>query len=374
VTKPLRIAFIGARGIPARGEKGAGGIENYMEEVGSRLVKRGHDVTVYCRSYYTREEGFYKGIRLKKLPTIRTKHLDTFVHSLLAAIDASFKNFDIIQFHALGPSVFSIIPRLFGKTTVVSVRGLDWRREKWGRFAKWFLRRCEYSAVHFPVRTTVVSPILKDYLESKFSIPVTFIPNGFREPVQRDPDLIRRYGLSKDGYILFIGRLVPEKGCDLLIDAFKDIRTDKKLVFAGEASYTQSYVEDLKRRADSNVLFLGRVYGRLLEELYSNAFLFVLPSTIEGLSNSLLEAMSYGRCVLTSDIPENRVVVREHGVVFRSSDRADLREKLSLLLRDGATVRSVGELSREYVKAHFSWDRVTDMTEAFYREVLDGGR
>ncbi len=370
--RPLKVAFIGARGIPARGEKGAGGIENYMEEVGSRLVERGHDVTVYCRSYYTKEENFYKGIRLRKLPTIPTKHLETFVHSFLGAMDASFKGFDIIQFHALGPSAFSFIPRIFGKTTLVSVRGLDWKREKWGRFAKWYLKKCEYPAVRFPVGTAVVSPVLKEYLESKFDVRVTFIPNGFRIPVHREPDLISNHGLSKDSYILFVGRLVPEKGCDLLIDAFKDIETDKKLVFAGEASYTLSYVEDLQKMANDRILFLGRVYGQFLEELYSNAFLFVLPSTIEGLSNSLLEAMSYGRCPLVSDIPENKVVVQENGVVFRNLNRADLREKLQILLEDEARVRLLGSLSKKYVESHFSWDRIVDMTESFYEGILNG--
>ena len=365
----MRIAFLGGLGIPADGRRG-GGIENYMEQVGTRLVRRGHEVTVYCRSFYTRQNGYYKGVRIVRLPTIRSKHLEAFVHTFLSSIHCAFGNYDIIQFHALGPSFFSIIPRLFGKRTVVSVRGLDWRREKWGRFASWFLRKCEYCAVHFPSKTTVVSPVLKDYFQKKYSIPVTYIPNGFTPPVFREPNLIReQFGLSRDEYILFVGRLVPEKGCHLLIEAFKELETEKKLVLVGGASHTESYVEHLKRIADDRVVFVGNAKGPLLEELYTNAYLFVLPSTIEGLSNSLLEAMSYGKCVLTSDIPENKVIVEGHGFTFRTGDKEDLKVKLKRLLQDGSMVKALGRKARLWVEDRFSWETVTELTERFYEAV-----
>ena len=369
----MKIAWIGARGVPARGDL-AGGIENYMEELGSRLVVRGHDLTVYCRSFYTKENGFYRGMRLRKLPTFRTKHLEAFVHTLFSSMDTCFKDFDVVQFHALGPSAFSWIPRFFLKKTVASVRGLDWKREKWGTFATWYLRWCEYFAAKFPTRTSVVSPVLKTHFEAQYGIPVTFIPNGFRIPVFREPDQIRDLGLKGDDYLLFVGRIVPEKGCHLLIDAFKDLKTDKKLVFAGEASYTQSYSAGLKAMSKENVLFLGRVGGALLEELYTNAYLFVLPSTIEGLSNALLEAMSYGLCSLTSDIPENKMIVQDVGVTFECGNRRDLKEKLQGLLDDGAEVAIRGTSARAYVQENYSWDRIAALTERFYEEILGRSR
>lgn len=364
--------MIGLKGIPAT----YGGIERHVEEIGARLVERGHDVTVYCRTYYTKENGTHHGMKLRRLPSINTKHLDTATHTALSALDALLRGFDIVHFHALGPSAFSFLPRLRGQRTVVTVHGLDWEREKWGPLASAFLKRCEYPALHFPSRTIVVSETLQKYFEEKYLIRPDVIPNGTSLPELRPLNKLRRHGLTPGGYVLFVGRLVPEKGCHYLMQAYRDVRSDLKLVLAGGSSFSDGYVETLKEHQskDPRVVMLDYVYGEALEELWSNACVVVQPSTMEGLSIALLEALSYGRCVLVSDIPENLEVVQNCAVSFRSRDVEDLGAKLQSLLDDPARVRSFGGLARRRVEEKYSWERVVEATEIVYRELAPATR
>jgi glycosyltransferase involved in cell wall biosynthesis len=362
----MKIAMIGQKGIPAT----YGGIERHVEEVGARLAARGHEVTVYCRYYYTRVKDRHRGVKLIRLPSIKTKHLDTATHCALSTLDVVLRGYDIVHFHALGPSLFSILPRLAGAKTLVTVHGLDWQREKWGRFASWVLKRCEYTAVSFPTRTIVVSRSLQEYFREKYGVESTVIPNGTNIPTPRALSKLKKKGLEAGKYILFVGRLVPEKGCHFLIDAYKELDTDAKLVIAGGSSFSSEYVESLKQHASDRILLLDYVYGDALEELWSNALMVVLPSTLEGLSISLLEALSYGKCALVSDIPENLEVVEDCAPSFRSKDVDDLRSKMEALLASPELLAEYEEKAKEHILRRFTWDGVTNSIEQVYSELL----
>ncbi len=364
----MKIAMLGQKGIPAT----YGGIERHVEELATRLVDRGHEVTVYCRPYYSKMEGSYRGVKLVNIPSVRTKHLDTATHCALAVPHILSKKYDIVHIHALGPSMFANLPRIWGMKSVVTVHGLDWQREKWGAFATWVLRRCEYTAVNFPDRTIVVSKALREYFQQTRDVYVTYIPNGTVLPHVREAEKIREMGIEPGNYILFVGRLVPEKGCHYLLDAYSKLGTDMELIIAGGTSFSTDYVDSLHSKGGGKVRFLGYVYGDVLDELYSNARMFVLPSDIEGLPIALLEAMSFGNCCLTSDIAENLEVVGDCGATFKQGDVDDLVEKLQQLLSNPERCRAMGDRARRHVLETYDWDGVTLHTEGIYYSLLRG--
>jgi len=359
--------MIGQKGVPAT----YGGIEKHVEEIARRLAQRGHDVSVFCRLYYTPADAVSPGIRLLRRPSIHTKHLDTATHVAWSTAEAMARRYDIVHFHALGPSLFAALPRLTGSRTVVTVHGLDWQRQKWGKLASWMLRRCEGPAAHFPNRTIVVSRTLRDYFRNHHGSDAAFIPNGTNLPQPRAPRKILQLGLKPGRYVLFVGRLVPEKGVHFLCEAFSRIDTDLQLVLAGGHSFSQDYANMLKGYESDRVRLLDYVFGESLEELWSNAYMVVQPSTMEGLSIALLEALSYGRCVLVSDIPENLEVAEDCSVSFRTQDVDDLTEKLAALIRDPERVRSFEARARAHIQAHYSWDHVAAATEALYRDLVE---
>jgi glycosyltransferase involved in cell wall biosynthesis/peptidoglycan/xylan/chitin deacetylase (PgdA/CDA1 family) len=366
----LRIAFIGGRGIGSA----YSGIERYYEELGSRLAARGHSVVAYCRPHFAPDAPVYRGLEVRRLPTVRAKHLETIVHSLLATFDVCFRRVDLVQFHALGSSPLSWIPRLAGKRTVVSVRGLDWQRGKWGRVARAYLRFCEWTSVYCPDATAVVSRTLQRHFEARFGRPVRYIPNGVAPTELRPPDGIRRWGLESHGYFLYAGRLSPEKGLDVLIEAHRDLR-GPRLVLAGGSSYSEVYMEHLRASAGEGTIFTGFLTGGDLAEVYSNALAFVLPSRMEGLSVALLEALAYGLPVIASDIPENRELVDQcGGYLFRLDDVRDLRRLLQSVAASPQEARRTGERARRQVQAEFDWERIADDTVEFYRKVMTGSR
>ena len=366
----MKIAMLGTKGIPATW----GGIERHVEEIASRLVAMGHEVTVYCRPYYTTAETeYYKGVHLKKLPTIPTKNLDAIIHTFLATMHATMEDYDIVHYHAIGPATLSIVARMAGKNTVVTVHGLDWQREKWGKRAKLFLKLGERAAVMFPYHTIAVSRFLRKYLEEKYKRPVAYIPSAVTEPVQRAPDAILNYGLGERDYILFVARLVPEKGCHYLIEAYERLQPGLKLVIAGGASHSEDYVAELQKHASDKVIFTGYVYGDTLQELYSNAYCYVQPSTIEGLPVTLLEAVAYGNCVIASDIPANKEVVADAGIIFESQNVEDLCKVLASAIDDPVLARQLGERAKARGVAEYNYDIVTKKTERLYQEVLERG-
>jgi glycosyltransferase involved in cell wall biosynthesis len=359
----MRIAMIGQKGIPVR----YGGIERHVEEIASRLAGRGHQVFVYCRPYYTQIEGEYRGIHLIRTPSIKTRNLDTASHSLISTAHVLSLRPDVVHYHALGPSALSFIPRVFGARTVTTVHGLDWRGEKWGPVATWILQRCEFAASRFPSRCVVVSGILKRYFEERYGRPVVHVPNGVTFPEIVRPGDLSGFGVSPGNYYLFVGRLGPEKGCDVMIEGFMRSGTRRKLVIVGNAHLNAPYEAKLRALADNRVVFTGAVYGRPLEDLWNGAFGVIHPSVTEGMSLSLLEAMAHRKCVIISDIPENAEVVADTALAFRSGDPADLARALDALDGDAALAAAMGTKALVRAKETFDWERIVDKLESVYR-------
>ncbi|HEV2965004.1 MAG TPA: glycosyltransferase family 4 protein [Candidatus Angelobacter sp.] len=364
---PLHVAFIGGRGMVSK----YSGIETYYEEVGKRLVEMGHDVTVYCRSYFTPPMSTHEGMRLLRLPTFRSKHLETFVHTWLSTVHVMFSGCDIVHYHAQGPALFSFFPRLVGKKTVVTVQGQDWQRKKWGRFAALTLRLGEVASARLPNRTMVVSQALRRHYRTAYGVDATYVPNGSMIRQRVAPSQISDWGLEPDNYILFLGRFSPEKNCHLLIEAYEKLDTSAKLVLAGGSSYTNAYVDELRTHQSEKVVFLDWVHGPALDELLTNAALFVLPSDLEGLSLALLDAMGAAVCVLTSDIPENREVIEDTGFTFQPGDATDLERMLRFLLSDAHTRTIAGRKAQARVQEHYLWPRIATQIAHSYVELTD---
>jgi glycosyltransferase involved in cell wall biosynthesis len=359
--------MIGQKGIPAA----SGGVERHVEELGRRLVQKGHEVTVYCRPYYTKSElTEYKGINLVLKNSINSKHLDAISHTFVSSIDTLMRNYDIVHYHAIGPATLSFIPKMLGKKVIVTVHGLDWQREKWGKFAKMYLKLGEMASAIFPNRTIVVSKVLKEYYKNKYGIDSVAIPNGVDILDKRPPEIIKRWGLEQGNYVLFLARLVPEKGCHHLLKAWRKVKTSKKLVIAGGSSHSDDYVYQLHKEAPGNVIFTGHVQGQTLVELFSNAYIYVLPSEIEGLPISLLEGMSYSLPCLVSDIPENIEALDDTGFSFVSKNANDLASKLQMLVDSPEMILEAGQKAFNRVSSQYSWHKVVESTEKVYEEVL----
>lgn len=370
---PLRIAMIGQKGIPAS----FGGVERHVEEIGARLAALGDEVTVYCRENYCDKAGdTYRGMRLRALPTLGTKHLDTITHSTWSTLAAMRERPDIVHYHALGPGLVAPIPRWLSPARVVlTVHGLDNERAKWGAVARGVLGTAHWMSARVPNATVVVSRALADHYARRFGRHVTYIPNGVTTPTPRPPErIVSDYGLGTGSYLLFVGRLVPEKGVDLLIRAYRRVPGDHRLVIAGDSSFSDEYVTRLHRLAqdDPRVLFVGYAYGELLAELYSNAAVFVLPSYLEGMALTLLEALSYGVPVVASDIAPNREVGQDRPGfrLFPAGDEDALRTTLRRVLADRGPERDAARTLRDSVLAEYRWDVAACSTRDLYRSLV----
>jgi glycosyltransferase involved in cell wall biosynthesis len=364
----IRIAYIAVKGMPI-----GGGIEKLTEEIGSRMVDRGHRVVVYSSRDYGTVDGVYRGMHIKTVPSLNFKSfhkLSICFHAMLDAVRGN--KYDLIHIHAVGPSIFSLFTRLKRIPTVVQTHGLEWKRDKWGPIAKAFFRLADYTAIYFPHATTSVSEVQKEYYETKFGRRIHYIPTGVNLVTKRCPQWILEKGLEPNKFILFAARLVEEKGAHYLIEAFRKMQTNFKLVVAGDAAYAEKYKASLMHAAagDSRILFPGFVSGTKLEELFSNSYVFCLPSTIEGLPIALLEAMSYGNCCVASDIPENREVIRRFGYTFKSRDSDDLRRVLSNLIDHPEKVEIMKAPARMYVLSNYSWEAVSEQIEDLYMQLL----
>lgn len=373
--KMLNIAMFGQKRIPSR----EGGVEIVVEELAVRMAQRGYPVTCYNRSgHHVSGAEFdssaltdYKGVRIKTVWTLDKKGLAAVTSSFFAAVCSAFSRADVVHIHAEGPAFMCWLPKLFGKRVVVTVHGLDWQREKWKKgFGAKYIHAGEKMAVRFADEIIVLSRNVQAYFQNTYDRKTIWIPNGVTRPDCMEAETIRQqFDLEKESYILFLGRLVPEKGIHYLIDAFKQVATDKKLVIAGGASDTDAYVQDLKNlsRQDDRIVFTGFVQGKALEELYSNAYIYVLPSDVEGMPLSLLEAMSYGNCCLTSDIEECTEVIREYGVAFRRGDIADLAQKLQVICNDAELVADYKQKAADYICQRYNWEDVVSKTLDVYR-------
>jgi glycosyltransferase involved in cell wall biosynthesis len=364
----MRIAYIAVKGIPI-----GGGVESVTEELGSRLVMRGHEVTVYASKDYGSKDCNYKGMNIKTVPSINTKT----THKLSICYNAirhvlRHRNTDIVHIHAVGPSIFSFMPRMVGIPTVVQTHGLEWKRDKWGIIGQTFFKVADFTAVFFPNKTTAVSKVQKQYYEKRFNREIVYIPNGVSPIEKKDPNWILANDIIPKRYIMFAARLVEEKGAHLLIEAFKRLNCDMQLIIAGDAAFMEDYKKKIKKLAgnDNRIKFTGFLTGEPLKELFSNAYLFCLPSTLEGLPVALLEAMSYGNCCLSSDIPENIEALQQHGFTFENRNVDDLTRVLKFLIENPKHVAQKKSPAQQHVSQNYSWTRVVDQMEDLYASLI----
>lgn len=376
----MKIAFIGQKGIPVV----SGGVERRVEEISVRMAQKGHQVFIYARKDYSQDKSLkkeYKGVKIIYFPTILTKNLSAFIHTLLATIHSLFQNYDVIHFQAPGPSSLCWIVKFFSPKTalVATFNSRDSEHQKWGYWAKKYLLWGEWVISKFPDEVIVVSDILQEYMEKKYQRKSEVIYNGASNLKTNDLNLIKKFGLEKEKYILLVSRLIRHKGIHYLIKAFNDLQKENKisaefkLAITGEGAYTDDYVEEIKELSlkNKNIIFTGNQTGESLSSLFQNAFIFVQPSETEGLSNTLLEAMGYGICPIVSDIKENIIPVDGNGIVFKNKNIKDLEEKLLFAFANKNIIKEKGKKAQVYVKRKYSWEENAFKTLKIYEKILE---
>ena len=378
----MKVAMIGHKVVPSR----RGGIENVLTSLCPLLAESDVDVTCYNRSTDKVENEYidmvdhnkYRGVTLKKAWTIEAKGISAMISSFTAAISATFAGFDVLHFHAEGPCAAMWIPKMFGKRCVATVHGLDWQREKWsGSFASKYIKFGEKVMVKCADEIIVLSESAKAYFKETYNRDTVLIHNGIDKPTIKQAEKITElYGLSKGDYICTVSRLTAEKGLHYLIEAYNNIKTDKKLVIAGDTSDTDEYVAYIKQMAgdNPNIIFTGFISGDILKEIYSNAYIVAVPSDIEGMSISLLEALAYGNAVLCSDIPENTLVTEDKAINFKKSDVADLQNKLQNLCDDNLCVENLKHGVDDFILEKYNWNDVAVATRNLYEKVFTNKR
>ena len=369
-SKRMKIAMFGHKHMLSR----EGGVEIVVNELAIGMAARGHKVICYDRSTShvagseLDKRRKYKNVKIIPVWTIEKKGLAAMTSSLAAAWKAMWSKADVVHIHAEGPAAMCLLPKLRHKKVIVTVHGLDWARAKWGGFATKYIKFGEKQAVKHADEIIVLSKSVQDYFYNEYGRKTVFIPNGVKKPTVKKADMIHKWGLEKDSYILFLGRIVPEKGLRYLIEAWSRINTDKKLVIAGGSSDTDVFLDELKKSAGSNVIFTGFQQGQVLEELYSNAYIYTLPSDLEGMPLSLLEAMSYGNCCVVSDIAECTEVVEDKAVVFEKSNADSLRKALQNLIDSPELVAEFKKNASEFICSKYNWNDIIEQTLELYEE------
>jgi glycosyltransferase involved in cell wall biosynthesis len=362
----MKIAMIGAKGVPAT----HGGVERHVEELGARLVGLGHEVTVFTRPNYADPSLVeYRGMRLVSLPTVGTKHLDAIVHSTIASFVAAYDDFDIVHYHAIGPCLASPITKVAGRKIVATIHGQDWRRAKWGPFATNVLRTAEWTTLRVPDAVICVSETLARQYQRAGHAKVAYVPNGVTIDPGDDPDVLDELGVAKGEYLLFAGRLVPEKGLHYLVEAHSTARHSMPLVVAGDSSNSDEYVSSIRRKAGSGLVLAGYQYGAKLAALFRHCALFVLPSDLEGLPIVLLEALAYGAPVLASDIAPNIEILGGGGHHFRAGDVQSLAREMDRALVDPAALVAHASAEQRRITADYDWDEIAQSTVGLYLSV-----
>jgi len=362
----MRIAILGTRGIPAS----YGGFETFAEHLATRLVARGHEVTVYCRSHYVSPRQLeYHGVKLTVLPTVQHKYFDTVVHTFLSALHAVPRRFDAALICNAANAPFSLFLRLTGTPVAINVDGLEHKRKKWGALGRKYYRLTEYLSTLLPNEMVTDAQVIQDYYLARHNAPSTMIAYG--SEVERRPDraVVRKWRVEPNRYILYVSRLEPENNAHLVIEAFKKVRTAFRLLIVGDAPYAEQYIEDLKARAkgDKRIIFTGFVFGQDYRSLQQNAYCYVHATEVGGTHPALLEAMGYGNCVLTLATPENLEAVGEAGVSY--VDEFDLAEKLRRVLRDGSLVQAYRNRAQVRVQNCYDWETVVDQYERLFRKM-----
>jgi glycosyltransferase involved in cell wall biosynthesis len=374
--RPMRIAILGTRGVPAA----YGGFETFAEELGARLVQRGHAVTVYGRSHSVpaglRE---HRGMRLRIVPTIRHKYLDTVVHTAISALDSILRNYDIALVCNSANAPFALIPRIGGAKVALNVDGLEWQRRKWSRLGQWYYQACAWLAPKLPIVLVSDAEMIARYYRERFGRKTVYIPYG-TDARRLDPGAtLERLGLAAGQYILYVSRLEPENHALTVIEGYRAAGAQASLggplVLVGDAPYAADYRAQLVRAAASvdEVMMPGYVFGDGYAELQSNALLYVQATEVGGTHPALLEAMGRGAAILANDVPEHREVLGEAGLYYARNDPAALAARLQELAGDAALRARLGAAAAERAARLFSWDRVTDEYESLFRRMTDAG-
>jgi glycosyltransferase involved in cell wall biosynthesis len=372
--KNLRIYFLGQKGIPKKGELG-GGIETHVEELAARMAGQGHKVFAYVRPWFLdKPRAKFKGVTLIRKWTIKSKNLEAILHTFICTLDVIKRDVDIIHYHGVGPSTLAWIPRLFKPKAkvVVTFHSQDRFHKKWRLFARLYLAWGEWTACKFTHETIVVSHNLAVYCRRRFNEQKVYIPNGVKSSIVKKSNELEQFGLRPNNYFLVVARLVQHKGIHYLIQAYQGLRTKKKLVIVGAPSFSSQYLKFLEALAEGNrnIIFTGYRSGDTLKQLFAHAYVYVHPSESEGLSITILEAMSYGNCVLISDIPENMETIDHSGFSFRSGNVTDLRKKMRHLLDNPSEVSNKGVRAKKFIKDNFNWEEIVANTVKLYRDLL----
>jgi len=362
----MKIAIMGIRGIPAN----YGGFETFIEEMAPRLVSRGHDVTVYGRSNIIEHDGsFYKGVRIRILPTISHKYLDTVIHTLVCTLYSFFLKYDVVFICNSANALFAVIPRLMGKPTIVNVDGLEWKRQKWNWAGKTFYRLSEFLATFLPSAIVSDAKEVQRYYWEKFSKESTYIPYGSPVAPVSTNEILQRYQLAEREYVLYVSRMEPENNAHRVVEAFERTKTEKKLVMVGDAPYSSDYITKLRSTRDPRIIFTGYVFGQGYRELQSHSYFYVQATEVGGTHPALLEGMGYGNCVLANDVPEHREVLGDAGIYFNTHGSSLLGDKMQYLLNNPDVVQTYRRAVVKRVRQKYSWEKVTDDYERLFRRI-----
>jgi glycosyltransferase involved in cell wall biosynthesis len=368
-TRRLRIAMLGMRGVPAN----YGGLETVAEEVGARMADRGHDVTVYCRTGHGPAALLsHRGMERVVLPSFRQKHLDTPVHTTVSSMHALLHRSDVVHVFGVGNAPWLPVLRLAGKGTVISVDGMDWRRRKWGRLPRWLLERSSQFAIRASGACITDSREVARYYRETYGREPHYIAHGVDARSVEGTAALDTYGLRARGYVLFVGRVTPEKGVHHLLDAFRGLPSDMQCVIVGDGSGDRAYWRRLEERAaaDPRIRLLGPIYGDATRELFAHAYAYVQPSEVEGTALSLVEAMGFGNCVIVSNIAENLETVGDAGLSFDIARPVEsLRQRLCEVFASQPLVEDRRAASLAYARREYSWTNVADAHERLYLQV-----
>ncbi len=364
----MKIAILGIRGIPSN----YGGFESFADQISTRLVKRGHEVTVYCRkgnSQYNKP--FYNGVKLVTLPTIHHKYFDTIVHTFLSVWHVSFSNVQIVYICNAINAIFAVVPMIFGKKVVINVDGLEWKRAKWNRIGKAAYRISEKIATIFSHIIISDSKAIQTYYKEKFNKDTYFVPYGAeRKTVDKAEEILKGFGLKPRQYFLYVSRLEPENNAHLFIKAYEQVRTDYPLVIVGSAPYSHAYIRELKKTKDKRIKFLGPIYGDGYHALQANAYVYFHGNEVGGTNPALLEAMVYGNCIIANGVPFNREVLAEAGICFKESDINDLIDKINFTIQHPEQLDVYRRLAIERVRKYYNWDDIVTKYESIFSSLM----
>ena len=364
----MRIAILGTRGVPAR----YGGFETFAEQLSRRLVERGHDVTVYCRNGNAEgRPSRHAGVELVHLPAVRHKYAETPSHTLLSAVHAAFRRFDVVYVCNSANAPICLIPRLRGQRTVLNVDGLEWRRKKWSRFAQRYYQWAAALAARLPIEVVTDAHVVQAYYRERFHRQTRYFAYG-TELYERGymADRLRALELEPNRYILYVSRLEPENNALLVVQAYREVATDIPLVIVGDAPYAREYIEQLRSAADSRVVFLGYRFGDDYHALQANALVYVQATEVGGTHPALVEALGHGNAILAHDVPEHREVLGDAGVYFDFRDPQHLSRQLAALLDAPDEIPRLQDRALRRAGDHYSWPSITDAYEKYFEELV----